>query len=84
VEKQMASPWEFLDKWAREHVNATVFDDDSTARQLASQCMQAANTAGISAASLVKAAGGDLASFMLDRLNEAADALVSRLSSKDD
>ncbi len=80
----MANPWEFLDNWAREHVQSTVYDDNGTARNLAAQCRQEAKEAGISEASVIKAAGGDLESFMLDRLNSAADAEVKRLAAKDD
>ncbi|MGM4892317.1 hypothetical protein [Tardiphaga sp. 839_C3_N1_4] len=79
----MANPWEFLDGWARENVHATVFDDKGTADQLAFQCREAAKAAGIHEASVVKAAGGNLESFMLDRLNEAVNAEVERLVAKD-
>ena len=77
------NPWEYLDGWARENVHATVYDDKATAEQLAAQCRQEAKSAGVSEASVVKAAGGNLATFMLGRLNEAVNAEVDRLVSKD-
>jgi hypothetical protein len=77
------NPWEFLDGWASDNVQATVYDDRATAEQLASQCRQEAKTAGISDASVVKAAGGNLESFMLDRLNSAVNKEVDRLVAKD-
>jgi hypothetical protein len=39
----MANPFEFLRDWTRDHVNATVFDDDATAKLLAAQCLYAFN-----------------------------------------
>ena len=77
------NPWEFLDGWAQEHVNATVYDDEGTAEQLAYQCRQDAREAGVSEASVVKASGGNLESFMLDRLNSAVNAEVDRVAAKD-
>jgi hypothetical protein len=79
----MANPWDFLNGWASENVHATVYDDKGTAEQLAFQCRQDARSAGISDASVVKASGGNLESFMLNRLNEAVNAEVDRLVSKD-
>ena len=79
----MANPWEFLDGWASDNVHATVYDDKGTAEQLAFQCRQEAKSAGVSEASVVKAAGGNLESFMLGRLNEAVNAEVDRLLAKD-
>jgi hypothetical protein len=38
---------------------------------------------GVSEASVVKAAGGNLESFMLHRLNDAANVEVERLVDKD-
>jgi hypothetical protein len=77
------NPWEFLDKWADDNVHATVFDDAATAKTLASSCLQDARTAGINAASVIRAAGGDLESFMLDRLNSAVNAELDRVVAKD-
>lgn len=79
----MANPWEFLDGWARENVQATVYDDKGTAEQLAFQCRKDAKSAGINEASVIKAAGGNLESFMLDRLNSSVNAEVDRLVGKD-
>jgi hypothetical protein len=64
-------------------VHATVYDDKATAEQLAFQCRQDAGRAGLSEARVVKAAGGNLESFMLDRLNSAVNAEVERLVAKD-
>jgi hypothetical protein len=80
----MANPWEFLEGWAREHVNATVFDDEATAKQLAAECLRDAKKAGISEQALIKAASGNLVSFMLSELNTAATREVNRLASKKD
>ena len=77
------NPWEFLDEWADENVQATVYGDEPTAKQLALQCRQEAKAAGISEAGVVKAASGDLESFMLDRLNSAVNKEVDRLVAKD-
>jgi hypothetical protein len=77
------NPWEFLDAWAQENVHATVYDDKGTAAQLAAQCRQQAKAEGVNEASLIKAAGGDLQSFMLDRLDSAVKAEVDRLVAKD-
>jgi hypothetical protein len=79
----MANPWEFLYWWARENVQPTVYDDKATAEVLAFQVRQEAKGAGVSEASVVKAAGGNLESFMLSRLNDAVNAEVDRLASKD-
>jgi len=80
----MANPWKFLDHWADKNVHATAYDDEATAKGLAAQCLEAATEVGLSAAAVVKAAGGNLVSFLLDRLNSAADREVDRLSSKHD
>jgi hypothetical protein len=74
---------EFLEEWVRENVHATVFNDTSTAAELAMSCMNDADAAGINRESLIKAAGGDVARFMLDRLNAVVNAEVDRLVSRD-
>jgi hypothetical protein len=79
----MVNPWEFLSSWAREHVNATAYDDEATAKRLAKECLQEAKQAGVSEAALVKAASGNLVGFMLSELNRAADREVERLAAKD-
>ena len=43
----MANPFEFLQNWTREHVNATVYDDKPTAKVLAQECVTDAEKAGI-------------------------------------
>ncbi|WP_375306351.1 hypothetical protein WI560_32015 [Bradyrhizobium sp. A11] len=77
------NPWEFLDGWANENVHATVYDDNATAEQLAFDCRQAAKDAGVNEAGVVKAAGGNLKSFMLNRLNEAVNREVDRQVARD-
>ncbi|MGY2810257.1 hypothetical protein [Bradyrhizobium sp. USDA 4506] len=77
------NPWEFLDGWANENVHATVYDDKGTAEQLAFDCRQAAKDAGINEGSVVKAAGGSLESFMLQRLNDAVAREVDRQVARD-
>ena len=79
----MANPWDFLTEWVREHLNATGYDDEPTAKSLAGGCLEAAKQAGVSAAAVIKAAGGNLVTFMLHELNGAADREVKRLADKD-
>ena len=76
--------WEFLRDWVSEHVNPTVYDDEPTAKSLTADCLRDAKEAGIAAVSVIKAAGGDLVSHMLDALNSAINREVDRLASKDD
>jgi len=80
----MANPYEFLRNWVREHVNATTYEDTAGAKSLASECLRDAKKAGISEAAVIKAAGGNLASFMLSELESAANSEVERLASKKD
>lgn len=79
----MANPWEFLEAWSNENVQATVYNDTATAKLLAAQCLQAAKEARIAGAGVIKAAGGNLESFMLDALDRAANGEVDRLVAKD-
>ncbi len=77
----MATALEFLQQWIREYVNPTVADDKAGAEYLADECMQDAKSAGVDEAALIAAARGDLAKFMLSRLNVAVrsrDALNMR------
>jgi hypothetical protein len=78
-----ANPYEFLRAWIREHANATLYDDKPAAELLADACLRAAKKAGVSEASLIKAAGGNLADYMLSELNSLADREVQRLAKKD-
>jgi hypothetical protein len=80
----MANPFEFLQEWARNHVTATVYHDKTEARRLADECLRAAKKAGVSVASLIKAASGSLVSYMQAELDSAADREVKRLADKDD
>ena len=77
------NPWDFVDEWAKENVQATVYGDEGTAKQLAQQCIRDSRAAGFYDQSIVKAAGGNLESFMLDRLNSAVDGEVRRQVEKD-
>jgi hypothetical protein len=79
----MANPWEFLETWAKENVQAILFGDEETARQLAKSCIKAAKKAGIAEAALTKAAGGNLSDFFLSELETAANAEERRLAEKD-
>jgi hypothetical protein len=79
----MANPWEWLEGWVREHVNATVYEDEAGARHLADECLRDAKKAGINEASLIKAAGGNLVTFMLTELDAAATREVNRLAERD-
>ncbi len=79
----MANPYEFLRNWCRENVNVTAYDDEPTARYLAREFLGAAKAAGLSAAGVIKAAGGNLAAYMLSELDSAANREVDRLSSRD-
>jgi hypothetical protein len=80
----MANPYEFLRDWVREHVNATTYGDAAGAKILASECLRDAKKAGMNEAAVIKAAGGNLASFMLTELESAANSEVERLASKKD
>ena len=80
----MANPWEFLEAWARENVNVTAYNDEAAAEYLARECLAAAARAHINEAAVIKAAGGNLVSFMLAELNSAATREVDRLASKRD
>lgn len=79
----MANPWEFLSRWADENANATGYDDESTAKRLAAECLEAAKSAGIGAAAVIKAAGGNLVDFMSSAIDSATNREVDRLASKD-
>jgi hypothetical protein len=79
----VANPFVFLGSWIREHVNATAYDDKPAAEFLADSCLRAAKKAGVSEASVIKAAGGNLADYMLSELNSLADREVQRLAKKD-
>jgi hypothetical protein len=79
----MADPWKFLETWAKENVQAILFDDEETARELAKNCIEAAKKAGIAEAAVTKAAGGNLSDFFLSELESAANAEERRLAAKD-
>jgi hypothetical protein len=79
----MRNPFEFLRNWVQEHVNATAYDDAPTAKKLAQECLRDAKAAGYNEAGIIKAAGGDLAGYMLSELDSAANREVERLAAKD-
>lgn len=79
----MRNPYEFLRDWASEHVNATMYDDEPTAEHLAKECLRDAKEAGYNEAGIIKAAGGNLAGYMLSELDSAANREVERLAAKD-
>jgi hypothetical protein len=62
---------EFLQQWVRDYLNPTVIDDRSGAEYLADECLRDARNAGVDEAALIAAARGDLAKFMLSKLNVA-------------
>jgi hypothetical protein len=74
----MVKPWEFLERWVREHVKATHYDETTKrqeARKLAKRCLRDAEEAGVDKAALIKAAGNDLFIFLLTGLDGAAPAV---------
>jgi hypothetical protein len=74
----------FLDRWYSDHVNAAAFPQKrSGGEALATQCLEDAKRAGIDAARLREAAGGDLVDYMVGALEASADAEVDRLVAKD-
>ena len=78
TESVMVKPWEFLERWVREHVKAT-HDDETTkrqeARKLAERCLRDAEDPGVDKAALIKAAGNDLFIYLLTGLDGAAPAV---------
>ena len=70
----MANALDFLLQCVREYVNPTVPDDKPGAEYLADECMRDAKNAGVDEAALIAAARGDLAEYMLSRLNVAGRA----------
>lgn len=67
----MTPAFEFLHHWVRTYLNMTVLDDTAGAEYLAEECMRDAKNAGVEEADLIAAARGDLAKFMLSKLNVA-------------
>lgn len=68
-EREDAEEW--LDVWVEQNLQARSFDDlaDEVAR-----CRSDAAAAGIADASLLSAAGGDLAAFLLEERSAIAEA----------
>jgi hypothetical protein len=65
----MADPYEFLRAWIRDNVRPTIYDDKPEAERLAHECRSAANKAGVGEREVIKAAGGNLESYMLAHLD---------------
>jgi hypothetical protein len=78
----MANPWEFLEGWARENVGPSGHDAEAVAKHLARECLAAADRAHINKAAVIKAAGGNLESFILTELESAANREIDRLAVK--
>ena len=63
--------FDFLQSWIVENVNTTMYEEKDTAEHLAQDCVWEAHTRGITKADLIDAAGCDLNSYMLTKLNRA-------------
>jgi hypothetical protein len=61
--------FDFLQSWAIENINTTIYEDRDAAEHLADDCIWEANTRGITEAALIEAAGGDLNDYMIAKLN---------------
>ena len=73
----------FLQWWVLENVNATLYDDTSTAETLATECLKEAKRENLSEAEVISAAGGDLNVYMLAELNRAVDREVEDRVARD-
>jgi hypothetical protein len=76
----------FVDTWVSEHVNAEGYapeGDNSRARAFATECLVAAEAAGIPAAEINESIE-DLTSFMAAEIQDANEREVERLAEKDD
>ena len=73
-------PYEFLEGWVSEHVQANTSSDQQTAARLARECLNDAEKSGFKRQSIIIAAQGDVPSFMLMRLNGAVDAQTKHRS----
>jgi hypothetical protein len=70
----------FLDEWVSANVHDAVRPkSEMQASQLASRCLEEAESAGLTKAELEAAAGEDLVSCMMDAQVASADAKVSDL-----
>jgi hypothetical protein len=61
----------FLKSWVRENIKATDYDDTASARYFAERCLFEAQGEQLSEVEVIKAAGGDLAAFLLAEFNRA-------------
>jgi hypothetical protein len=76
----------FVDSWVSEHVNAEGYvpeGDNSRARAFATECLVAAEAAGIPEAEITESIE-DLTSFMAGEIQDANDREAERLAEKDD
>jgi hypothetical protein len=76
----------FVDAWVSEHINAegeAPEGDNSRAQAFATECLAAAEAAGIPAAEITESIE-DLASFMAGEIQEANDREGERSAEKDE
>jgi hypothetical protein len=64
----------FLDKWVTENVPANIHPDKACALHLASRCLEAAESKGLTKADLEEAAGEELVDCMMDAQVAGAEA----------
>ena len=75
--------FDFLQSWIVENVNTTMHWDNETATHLANESAWEAKTRGITKADLIDAAGCDLNSYMLTKLNRAVHREVENRVAQD-
>ena len=76
----MADAHEFLKDWVRESVQTTPYRNKAEARRLAYECRKATASADLSWPAVIKAAGGDVESYVRAALNRAADEEAEHVS----
>src|SRR5215218_9724822 len=69
-----AQATEFLAAWITRNIGPSGYDNERCARGLSIRCFEEAGAAGILGADLTEAAHGELEGYLLDQLNDAADA----------
>ena len=69
----MAGSSEFLEIWVRKSIEATEYRNKAEARRLTYECRKAAEAAGLSWFAVVKAAGGDVQTYIFSELERAAE-----------
>src|SRR3954454_20063378 len=63
-----------LAAWITRNIGPSGYDNERCARGLSIRCFEEAGAAGIFGADLTEAAHGELEGYLLDQLNDAADA----------